>query len=159
MSRGGDYDEYGRRRTARALPPGTPAPVSVSAIAGRAWGQARHHPLEAVAVVVLILAVLIFPPLWLIGVFVALLSRLWNPVDKLIGLAGPALLAIIGTGIGLAMGATRHSPGDYVKEALALSTDLLRTGAVLGAIYLAWRVAKGRRQESTPPWMRPTTRR
>lgn len=159
MSRSNEYDEYGRRRTAKALPPGASAPVSVSAIAGRVWGQARHHPLEAVAVVWLILSVLIFPPLWLIGVFIALLSRLWNPLDKLIGLAGPVLLAIIGTGIGLAMGATRHSPGDYFKEGLALSTDLFRVGAILGAIYLAWRVTKGRRQEATPPWMHPTTRR
>jgi hypothetical protein len=159
MSRSNEYDEYGRRRTPRPLPPGASAPVSVSAIAARMWGQARHHPLEAVAVALLIITVLIFPPLWLLGVFVALLSRLWNPLDKMIGLAGPALLAIIGTGVGLAIGATRHSPADYYKEALALSTDLLRTGAILGAIYLAWRVAKGRRQESTPPWMRPTTRR
>jgi hypothetical protein len=92
-------------------------------------------------------------------VFIALLSRLWAPLDKLIGLAGPALLAVIGTGVGMAMGATKHSPAAYFTEALALSTDLLRVGAVLGAIYLAWRVTKGRRQESTPPWMRPTTRR
>jgi len=155
MSGSNDYDEYGRRRTARALPP---APVSVSAIAGRTWGQVRHHPLEAVAVVWLILSVLIFPPLWLLGVFIALLSRLWNPLDKLIGLAGPALLAIIGTGIGLAMGAS-HSPSGYFKEGLALSTDLFRIGAILGAIYLAWRVTKGRRQESTPPWLRPGTGR
>jgi hypothetical protein len=128
-------------------------------MAGRVWGQARHHPLEAVAVVVLILGVLIFPPFWLIGVVIALASRLWAPLDKVIGLAGPVLLTVIGTGVGLAMGATRNSPGDYVKEALALSTDLLRTGAVLGAIYLAWRVTRGRRQEATPPWMRPTSRR
>jgi len=159
MSGSDEYDEYGRRRrTTRALRPGAPAPVSVSAMAGRVWGQIRHHPLEAIAVVWLILSVLIFPPLWLIGVFIALLSRLWNPVDKLIGLAGPALLAIIGTGIGLAMG-DKHSPSGYYHEGLALSTDLFRIGAILGAIYLAWRVTKGRRQESTPPWMRPTTRR
>jgi hypothetical protein len=128
-------------------------------MAGRVWGQARHHPLEAVAVAVLILGVLIFPPFWLIGVVIALASRLWAPLDKVIGLAAPVLLTLIGTGVGLATGATRNSPGDYVKEALALSTDLLRTCAVLGAIYLAWRVTKGRRQEATPPWMRPTTRR
>jgi len=159
MSRSSEYDEYGRRRTAKALPPGASAPVSISAFAGRMWGLARHNPLEAIAVVVLILGVLIFPPLWLIGVFIALLSRLWNPLDKMIGLAGPVLLSIIGTGVGLIMGETRHSPTEYLKEGLALSTDLLRTGAILGAIYLAWRVTKGRRQESTPPWMRPTTRR
>ena len=159
MSRSNEYDEYGRRRTARALPPGASAPVSVSAIAGRVWGQVRHHPLEAVAVVWLILSVLIFPPLWLIGVFIALLSRLWNPLDKMIGLAGPVLLAIIGTGDRPGHGETKHSPAGYFKEGLALSTDLLRIGAILGAIYLAWRVTKGRRQESTPPWMRPATPR
>jgi hypothetical protein len=158
MSRSDEYDEYGRRRTARALPPGASAPVSVSAIAARVWGQVRHHPLEAVAVVLLILTVLIFPPLWLIGAFVALLSRLWNPLDKMIGLAGPVLLAIIGTGVGLATGA-KHSPSGYFDEGLALSTDLFRVGAILGAIYLAWRVTRGRRQDSTPPWIRPTTRR
>ena len=107
---------------------------------------------------VLILSVLIFPPLWLIGVFIALLSRLWNLLDKMIGLAGPVLLTIIGTGVGLAMGA-KHSPSGYFREGAALSTDLFRVGAILGAIYLAWRITKGRRQESTPPWMRPTTRR
>jgi hypothetical protein len=158
MSRSNEYDEYGRRRTPKALPPGASAPVSVSAIASRVWGQVRRQPLEAAAVVVLILGVLIFPPLWLIGVFIALLSRLWNLLDKMIGLAGPVLLTIIGTGVGLAMGA-KHSPSGYFKEGLALSTDLFRAGAILGAIYLAWRITKGRRQESTPPWMRPTTRR
>jgi hypothetical protein len=134
------------------LPAGSP-PVSLSSITGRVWGRARRYPLEAVAVVVLVLGVLIFPPFWLIGVFVALLSRLWDMKDKLIGLAGPALLAIVGTGVGLATGDNRSMSG-FLHEAASLSTDLLRVGAILGAIYLGWRVSKGRRQEPTPPWMR-----
>jgi hypothetical protein len=140
----------------RALPPGVRGqrPTSVSEVARRVWLTSRRQPLEAAAVVAMVLGVLIFPPLWLVGVFIAALSRFWDLRDKLIALAGPALLTLIGTGVGVATGATRSSAAAYIREAGALSTDLITTGAVLGAVYLSWRLARGRRQESTPPWMR-----
>ena len=74
----------------RALPPGVRGqrPASVSEAAQRVWQTSRRQPLEAVAIVVMVLGVLIFPPLWLIGVFIALLSRFWDMRDKMISLAG-----------------------------------------------------------------------
>jgi hypothetical protein len=140
----------------RALPPGVRGqrPASVSEAARRVWLTARRQPLEAAAIVVMVLGVLIFPPLWLAGVFIAFLSRFWDLRDKLVALAGPALLTVVGTGVGLATGTTHSSAAAYIREAGALSTDLLTAGAVLGAVYLGWRLARGRRQESTPPWMR-----
>ena len=56
----------------------------------------RRHPLEAVAVVLLGLGGLIYPPIWLIGALVATFSKAWSISDKWIGLALPVFLVIVG---------------------------------------------------------------
>jgi len=124
----------------------------LSAILIRASTLARQHPLEATAIVLLGLGGLIFPPVWLVGAVVALLSRLWDIKDKWIGLAVPAIVTIVGSA-GLAMGARHLSAGDYVHAALMIGGYLIRAGAVIGAAYLAWRVHRGQRA-AAPPWRR-----
>jgi hypothetical protein len=129
------------------------AAASVSVFLQRAPGLARQHPLECAAVILLGLGGLIFPPIWLLGALVALPSRLWDIRDKLTGLAAPAVVAIVG-GAGLAMGSSHTSGGAYFHEALTIGGYLIRAGAVLGAVYLAWRVQRGQRQPVEPPWRR-----
>jgi hypothetical protein len=124
-----------------------------------AWSQ---HRLEVVAVALLALGGLIFPlvvwPLgmliWLVGVVVALPSKLWSLGDKFLSLAGPLVLVIAGTAIEVSVGGARQSAAAYGHEALAEAADLFKVGALLGALYLAWRVQRGRRSPAVPPWVR-----
>jgi hypothetical protein len=132
---------------------------SVTAVVGpfalQAWVLARRHPLECAAIILLGLGGLIYPPVWLLGAVLALPSRLWDTRDKLIGLAAPAMLAIIG-GAGLATAvSSNHTSGTaYLHTALAIGGFLIRAGAVLGAAYLGWRVRRGQRQPAPPSWHR-----
>jgi hypothetical protein len=132
---------------------------SVAAVVGpfalQAWVLVRRHPLECAAVILLGLGGLIYPPVWLLGAVLALPSRLWDTRDKLIGLAAPAMLAIIG-GAGLATAvSSNHTSGTaYLHTALAIGGFLIRAGAVLGAAYLGWRVRRGQRQPAPPSWHR-----
>jgi hypothetical protein len=132
---------------------------SVTAVVGpfalQAWVLARRHPLECAAIILLGLGGLIYPPVWLLGAVLALPSRLWDTRDKLIGLAAPAMLAIIG-GAGLATAvSSNHTSGTaYLHTALVIGGFLIRAGAVLGAAYLGWRVRRGQRQPAPPSWHR-----
>jgi hypothetical protein len=124
-----------------------------------AW---RQHRLEVVAVALLALGGLIFPlviwPLglliWLLGVAVAIPLKLWGPLDKLLSLAGPLVLVIAGTAIAVSSGGARHNAAAYGHEALAAAADLFKTATLLGALYLAWRIQRGRRAPAEPPWAR-----
>ena len=124
-----------------------------------AW---RQNPLAVVAVALLAVGGLIFPlvvwPLglliWVLGVGVALPLKQWNPLDKLLGLAGPLVLVIAGTAIAVSIGGNRHNAAAYGHEALAEAADLFKVGALLGALYLAWRMQRGRRAAAEPPWAR-----
>jgi hypothetical protein len=127
--------------------------AGLAAILARTWVEAREHPLESIAIVLLGLGGLIFPPVWLVGVVVALPSRLWDVRDKWFGLAVPAIVTIVGSA-GLAMAASHPSAGGYLHTAVTIGGYLIRAGAVLGAIYLAWRVHRGQRPPPAPPWHR-----
>jgi hypothetical protein len=116
---------------------------------------ARRRPLECAAVILLGLGGLIYPPVWLLGAVLALPSRLWDTRDKLIGLAAPALLAIIGgAGLATAIAGSHTSGTAYLHTALAIGGYLIRAGAVLGAAYLGWRVHRGQRQQPAARWHR-----
>jgi hypothetical protein len=117
--------------------------------------MARRQPLEATAIVLLGLGGLIFPPIWILGCGLAMLSRIWDFRDRWVGLAGPVILVIVGTAVVVALGGQRTSIGSYAREAWMWANYLSRAGAVLGAAYLAWRVRHGRRAPAVPPWNRP----
>jgi len=127
--------------------------------AARLW---QRHPLEATVVLALAVGGLILPSsawpaglaLWLLGAAAGLLSRLWSSRDKWIGLLGPVLLLIVGTGIVLTAGGRHRQPADYGHEALAGASILIRLGLVLGAGYLAWRTQRGSPPPPVPPWNR-----
>jgi hypothetical protein len=127
--------------------------AGVRRILKRAAALARRNPLEATAVVLLGLGGLIYPLIWLVGVLVALPSRRWDIRDKWLGLAVPAVVTIVGSA-GLAVGVRHLTAGAYLHGAVTIGGYLIRAGAVLGAIYLAWRVQRGQRA-GAPPWRRP----
>jgi len=127
----------------------------VVALAVEAWALARKNPLEAVAVVLLGLGGLILPfPFWLIGGLVALRSRSWDARDKWIALAGPPLVTLLVlviravTSAGNFFSAFYHAAGHDVGLSI-------RVGCVLCAGYLIWRLRRGPRVRTLPPWQRP----
>ena len=134
--------------------------VKKSAIAGSARGLAgaiiawsRPRPLEATAVVLLGLGGVIYPPVWLLGAIVALTSRAWHYRDKWLGLAGPLVLTVIGTAVGVAAGG--RSIGHDMHEGWMFAVVISRIAAALSATYLAWRTVHTRRAPPVPPWNKP----
>jgi hypothetical protein len=139
------------------LPPGALATIGGGArrLARTVAVRARRRPLEATAIVLLGLGGLIFPPVWLMGAAMALVSRVWDHRDKWIGLALPLVLVVAATVTDVLLGASYHSLGGYVREAWLFAGHSCRIIAVLGAIYLAWRAERGRRSPAIPPWNKP----
>ena len=120
-----------------------------------AWALARKHPLEAVSVVLLGVGGLILPfPFWLIGGLVALRSRRWDARDKWMALAGPPLftLAVLLIRAGTSQGNFFSAFYQALHHDVGLS---IRAGCVLCAAYLIWRLRRGPRLRTLPPWQRP----
>jgi hypothetical protein len=125
------------------------------AVLAEAWALARKHPLEAVSVILLGVGGLILPfPFWLIGGIVALWSRRWDARDKWIALAGPPLVTFA---VLLIRAGT--SPGNFFSAFYHASQNdvglSIRAGCVLCAGYLIWRLRRGPRMRTLPPWQRP----
>jgi hypothetical protein len=114
----------------------------------------RRNPLEAASVTLIGLGGVIFPPTWVLGAALALASRLWDYVDKWIGLALPPVVTIIGVAVGIANGG-HVSMGQSVHEAWVYGVAASRIAAVLSGCYLGWRTGPGRRPPAAPPWNRP----
>ncbi|MBO0830394.1 MAG: hypothetical protein J2P28_05470 [Actinobacteria bacterium] len=112
---------------------------------------AARRPLEALAVILLGFGGAIYPPVYLLGAVVALGSRLWDYRDKWTGLTVPPILTVIGMAIGVAVGGRTHG----LHEGWVYLNVTSRLAAVLGAGYLAWRSAHGRRPPPVPPWNKP----
>ena len=147
-----------RQRRLQLIQP-TDVTRGVAAGMADAW---RQHRLEVVAVALLALGGLIFPLvvwllgllIWLLGVGIALPLKLWSPLEKFLSLAGPLVLVIAGTATAVSIGGARQNAAAYGHEALAEAADLFKVGALLGALYLAWRIQRGRRAPAVPPWVR-----
>jgi hypothetical protein len=150
-----------RQRRLQLIQP-TDVTRGIAAGVADAW---RQNPLAVVAVALLALGGLIFPLVvwllgflcWLVGVGIAVPLKQWSPLDKLLSLAGPLVLVIAGTVIAVSVGGTRQNAAAYGQEALAAAADLFKVGALLGALYLAWRIQRGRRAPAEPPWVRRRT--
>jgi hypothetical protein len=138
-------------------------PRSIATGVANAWQQ---HRLELIAVALLALAGLIFrSPVWLVGLLLwlagaglTLSSKLWSRLDKWVVVPGLVILLIVGTVVGVSLGGTRSNAASYGHEALADLVGLFQVGALLGAVYLAWRMHRGRRNPAVPPWVRRSHR-
>lgn len=111
----------------------------------------RKRPVETLALGLLGLGGVIYPPVFLLGAAMALVSRLWDYRDKWIGLALPLVLTVIGLAFGIAVGGRSHG----LHEGWVWLNISSRVAAVVAAGYLAWRAGHGRRAPATPPWNKP----
>jgi len=110
--------------------------------------------LEAIAVALLGFGGAIYPPIWLIGVVVAVLSRKWDHRDKWLGLALPVFVVIFAAMLVVVLGGQRQTIGQYTTEFWLAAGRLSRFVAVLSAGYLLSRAVKyqGTRIKREPPW-------
>jgi len=116
---------------------------------------ARDNLLETIAILLLGLGGLILPYLfWPVGAIVAMFSRLWDVKDKSVAVAGPLLVALAGSVLGaLIIGGSGNVVVVYTHALGVGFGVMIRVGAVLTAVYLAWRVTRGPRVK-VPPWKR-----
>jgi len=114
-----------------------------------------RQPLESLAIVLLAVGVVVYAfPLWLLAAVAVIASRLWDTRDKVIALVVPAAIALLG-GIMLAgITTSTKTLAGYLDAVGSDGWDLIRAGAMFGAVYLAWRVRQGRRPYREPPWSR-----
>jgi hypothetical protein len=134
-------------------------PASVLAAGRGLWTQvaasARRHPGEAVALTLLGLGGVLYPPVWLLGAVGVLIARGWNYRDRWIGLACPVLVLVLITACGVMLGPAHARASGYVHEAWLYADILSRLGAVAGATYLSWRLGHPWRVPEVPPWNKP----
>jgi hypothetical protein len=116
---------------------------------------ARRNPLELMAVLVLGIGGAVYPPIWLVGVLLALVSKKWSVNDKLLGVVLPIVVVIIGTVLTLVFGGQHATISGYAFEAWLGAERLSRVAMFLGAAYLFWALRRGRRQPKLPPWNVP----
>src|SRR5262249_57476468 len=109
----------------------------VLGVGGGGWGDAKY------------------PPIWLIGALIVVISRKWDLRDKWLGLSMPVVVVIFGATLTIVLGGQHTSLGSYAFEAWLAASRLSRIGAVLSAMYLLWRLYKGPREPRQPPWTVP----
>ncbi|MGI9006292.1 MAG: hypothetical protein ACR2FU_08865 [Streptosporangiaceae bacterium] len=140
--------------------------ASMRVMARQAWrigssllALAMRDKLETVAIVLLGLGGAVYPPVWVIGAILTLISPKWDGRDKLLGLLLPVLLVVFGAVLVVALGGVRTTMNQYGLEGWLAAGRLARVGAVVGAGYLLRRVYRGKRAPKPPPWSRPPGRR
>ncbi len=125
--------------------------LALVVIAARDW-------LEAIAVLLQGVGGAIYPPIWLIGALITSISKKWDLRDKWLGLALPVLTVIFGATLTLVLGGQHSALSSYALEGWLAAGRLSRIAAVLGAVYLLWRLHRGLRAPRRPPWSTPRRR-
>ena len=115
---------------------------------------AIRDKLETLAILLLGVGGAVYPPVWFLGAFLALISPKWDLRDKLLGLVLPAILVVFGAVMVVALGSARSTLTQYGVEGWLAAGRLSRVGAVIGAGYLLRRVYRGKRAQKPPPWSR-----
>jgi hypothetical protein len=116
---------------------------------------ARRHPLEVAAILLIAAGVLVYPfPLWLFGVVIILVSRLWDVRDKVAVLAVPIVVMFVGGALLAGLTAKSGTLAGFAHAVRIDGWNLIRLGVLLSAIYLGWRVRQGRRPRRVPSWYR-----
>jgi hypothetical protein len=142
--------------TAAAAVQPPPAPSPPVAAWRATASTAGDHPLEVVAIAVLAVGTLIYPPIWLLGVLLSLPARAWDYRDKWTGLGGPVLLLAIAVGLYVALGRGSASVSMFFHHAWVFASYFSRVLALLGAGFLGWRLFRGHPPSTVPPWNRRT---
>ncbi|MQA87551.1 MAG: hypothetical protein GEV03_23740 [Streptosporangiales bacterium] len=159
---------YEETTSSRALPGMPGMGTTMSAIDWRALVQ--ENRLETAAIALLGLGGL-FVPLpyalvpWLIGGGCVLIAGAWSVRDKLLAVAAPVALFVLGVFVVGAATRSERVMIDLAAYGAALTgygATFIRVGALVGAGYLTWRlirVAVGREEPPSPPGARPGWRR
>ncbi|HUC57264.1 MAG TPA: hypothetical protein VMA95_07675 [Streptosporangiaceae bacterium] len=146
----GGADSSERQRIAAASAVGTGYLMKVMTGFGK---LARQNPVEIIAVLLLGLGGVLYPPVWLIGFLIALPSRKWDVRDKFLGLMLPLILVIFGTVLVLAFGGQHSTIGSYGHEAWLGAERICRLTTAGGAVYLLWALRRAKRKPpKEPPW-------
>ena len=130
-------------------------PAIIGRLTRGAVAALRDHTVEVLAIVLLGVGGAAYPPIWLVGAALALPSKKWDIRDKFFGITLPLFLLVIGTVLIIVFGGQHASISAYAYEAWLGAERLSRVLAAAGAIYLAWRLRRGRRQPKQPPWSVP----
>src|SRR5262249_9800387 len=118
---------------------------------------ARRHKVETAAVLLLGISAFIFVfPYWLLvallGGVVAIWSQIWNARDKWVALAGPPVIALLGTIVAaLIIGGNSQFFGSYPEAFRGYVGYAYRAGSLLCAVYLALH-ARPVPQRPLPAW-------
>jgi len=136
-----------------ASPPPLP-PASDGLVSDRVrtfWdGGPKVHPVESVAIVLLLVGALMGN--WLVllaAVLVAFASRFYSPAEKWVLLVGVPVLSFLLFTLGFWLtthgkpGGTSNKPADLLNGVDSFFGPLPRMIALLGALFLAWRLARG----------------
>jgi hypothetical protein len=137
------------------VPSARPAIGAIRRFADGTVVVARRKPLEAIAIVLLGVGGVVFPPVWLLGAGLVLLSSAWDLRGKWVGLAIPIVLVIAGTVLVVIVGGERHTLDSYALEVWLSVGRLSRVAAVFSSGYLVWRLHRGPRVPRQPPWNTP----
>jgi hypothetical protein len=141
---------------------GAPVPVSSSSAAGLSSGAAsdqlrtfweggpKKHPVEALAIVLLLVGALLGN--WLVllaAILVAFASRYYSAAEKWVLLVGVPVISFLLFTLGYLLtahgkpGGTTDKPADLLSGVDSFFGPLPRMIALLGAVFLAWRLARG----------------
>jgi hypothetical protein len=113
-------------------------------------GGPRVHPIETLAIVLLLVGAVLGN--WLVllaAVVVAFASRYYSPAEKWALLVGIPVLSFLLFSIGFFLsshhraGGTSNKPTDLLSGVDSFFGPLPRMIALLGAMFLAWRLARG----------------
>jgi len=113
-------------------------------------GGPKKHPVEAIAIVLLLVGALMGN--WLVllaAVLVAFASRFYSPAEKWVLLVGVPVVSFLLFTLGFWLttngkpGGTSNKPADLLNGVDSFFGPLPRMIALLGALFLAWRLARG----------------
>ena len=158
----GPGPDRGQRGGAPAA--GQPSRLTGSTSADTGWlgrltrgaaATTRTNTLEVLAILLLGVGGATYPPIWLVGVALALPSKKWDVRDKFLGITLPVFLLIIGAVLIIVLGGQHDTLSAYAYETWLGAGRLSRVLAAAGALYLAWGLRRGRRNPKQPPWNVP----
>ena len=143
----------------QGAPEGGSAPAAASAPGDAAmadrirtfWdGGPRMHPVESLAIVLLLVGAIMGN--WLVllaAVLVAFASRFYSPAEKWLLLVGVPVISFLLFTLGYWLnthgkpGGTTNKPADLLDGVDSFFGPLPRMIALLGAVFLAWRLGRG----------------
>ena len=137
--------------TAHAPAASSPGEVAMPDRIRTFWeGGPRTHPVESLAIVLLLIGAIIGN--WIVllaAVLVAFASRFYSPAEKWILLIGVPVVSFLLFTLGFWLnthgrpGGTTNKPTDLLNGVDSFFGPLPRMIALLGAVFLAWRLGRG----------------